>query len=154
MVWENNCSLGYRWAVLLRRAGGDRTTTVVCVYCSPGVGGPSRAGEGPVKKPEEGGRGVGRTGRTRDGEKQRPLPPAADDVCVMTFCRLHCCFSQHHGPLGTLTIRVAAHKREKRNPGFTLFLQKRSLAFLLRVAMFSLPTLIFPFHLHDPSTGH
>lgn len=26
----------------------------------PGVGGPSRAGEGHVKKPEEGGRGVGR----------------------------------------------------------------------------------------------
>jgi len=146
------------WAVdqwfFYKELGGDRTTTVICVYCSTRCQGPSRTKDDHMKKPEDG-RGLGQGQRgpgTR--EKQLPLPPVGDDVCVMTFCRLHCCFSQHHGPLGTLTIRVAAHKRKKRNPGFTLFLQKRSLAFLFRVAMFSLPTLIFLFHLHDPSTGH
>lgn len=55
--------------------------------------------------------GAGRGGAA--SWKAGPLPPLGDAVCIMTSCRLHCYLSQHHSLLGTLTIRVASHKRKK-----------------------------------------
>ena len=45
------------WAVdqwfFYKELGGDRTTTVICVYCSTRCQGPSRTKDDHMKKPEE-----------------------------------------------------------------------------------------------------
>lgn len=76
--------------------------------------GPWRANQDLGKKLAEQGYGVGR-GQWEPGAvgESSPRPPVWDDVCMTTSCWLHCYFSQHHGLLGTLTIRVASHKTKK-----------------------------------------
>lgn len=154
-VWENSSSLGCRSAVILQRAGADRTTPSFVFIVRPGVGG--HPGPTRILRRNWQGRGMGwgedredpgpwgRGGGARLAGKRAPSllsemlfalwHPAASTVIShnITAC------------LAPLPSGWPLIKGKKQKPLIYTPPSERLPAFPPRVAMFSLPTLLFRF---------
>lgn len=155
VVWEINRDQGCRSAAILQRAGADRTTTVTRVYCSARCLGAIQTQVGSCEE-------TGRGGVREQGRQQWGPGAGARAGCAgwlggclpfsfeMMFVLWHPAVSIviSHNIIAcfvTLTIRVASHKRIKRNPGFTFSPQKCCLPFYFMLPCF--PGLLWYFTL-------
>lgn len=150
VVWEVNSSQGWRSAIVSQRAGADRTTTVIHVYCSTRC---LRAIQTqPGAREEMGSPGAWGARQNSEDPGQREsricgltaLLGGPTPVCIMTPCRAHCYFSQH-GPASARWPAGWPLIKGKKQALDLFLLQKCSLSFYSVLPCFPWLPWYFPF---------